>query len=54
MMRWENRPEAGHVGLLGDGPDDSLTLIHSHSMSSVIEHGIDEHWRRLILGVFRP
>lgn len=54
MMRWENRPEAGHVGLLGDGPGGSLTLIHSHSMSSVIEHGIDAHWRRLILGVFRP
>lgn len=53
MMRWENRPEAGHVGLIASN-DNGLTLIHCHSMSSVIEHGIDEHWRRLIVGVFRP
>lgn len=53
MMRWESRPEAGHVGVIGSD-QHGLTLIHCHSMSSVIEHGIDQHWRRLILGVFRP
>lgn len=53
MMRWECRPEAGHVGILGE-KNGELTLIHSHSMSKVIEHRIDEHWERLILGVFRP
>lgn len=53
MMRWENRPEAGHVGLIAQGPH-GLTLIHSHSMSSVIEHHIDAHWESLILAVFRP
>ena len=53
MMRWESRPEAGHVGVIGND-QHGLTLIHCHSMSCVIEHNIDEHWRRLILGVFRP
>jgi cell wall-associated NlpC family hydrolase len=53
LMRWENRPEAGHVGIIGSD-QYGLTLIHCHSMSSVIEHRIDEHWRRLILGVYRP
>lgn len=53
MMRWESRPEAGHVGLIG-GTDKALTLIHCHSMSEVIEHGIDMHWMRLILAVYRP
>lgn len=53
MMRWENRPDAGHVGIIGSN-ENGLTLIHCHSMSRVIEHGIDAHWRRLIIGVFRP
>lgn len=53
MMRWEERPEAGHVGIIASS-QHGLTLIHSHSMSTVIEHRIDTHWRRLILGVFRP
>lgn len=53
MLRWEDRREAGHVGIIGSDPN-GLTLIHCHSMSSVIEHSIDEHWHRLILEVFRP
>lgn len=53
MMRWESRPEAGHVGIL-DEREGQLWLIHSHSMSSVIAHRIDEHWENLILEVFRP
>lgn len=53
LMRWERRPEAGHVGIIGSNLY-GLTLIHCHSMSKVIEHNIDEHWRRLILAVFRP
>lgn len=53
LMRWENRPEAGHVGIIGSD-QYGLTLIHCHSMSSVIEHRIDDSWRRLILGVYRP
>lgn len=53
MMRWEDRSEAGHVGIIADN-SYGLSLIHSHSMSSVIEHDIDEHWRKLILEVFRP
>lgn len=53
MMRWENRPDAGHVGIIGRN-ENGLTLIHCHSMSAVVEHGIDAYWRRLIIGVFRP
>lgn len=54
LMRWENRPEAGHVGIIGSD-QYGLTLIHSNSkIEKVVEHRIDEHWRSLILEVFRP
>lgn len=53
LMRWDERPEPCHVGIIGSDPY-GLTLIHSYSMISVTEHGIDDAWRKRIVMVFRP
>jgi len=53
LMRWDERPEPCHVGIIGSD-QYGLTLIHSYSMISVTEHGIDDAWRKRIVMVFRP
>src|SRR5690606_38784809 len=42
LMRWDHRPDPCHVGILGDGKDGSLTLIHAYSLTKVTEHSIDD------------
>lgn len=40
-----------HVGIVGEH-NGRLTLIHTYT-SAVIEHGIDDKWRRRITGIYR-
>lgn len=53
-MRLEGQPEAGHVGIVVDGPGESLHLIHSYSIVAITEHLIDRHWMDTIIEVYRP
>lgn len=48
-MRFAGRPR--HTGILGEHPHGGLTLIHSYK-HSVIEHRLDEKWRRRIVAAF--
>lgn len=45
-----------HVGMIGDYPaKGELSLIHtSASIGRVVEHRLDDKWRRRIVGVWRP
>lgn len=48
-------PDSNHVGILGELPDGRLSLIHtSRSIGRVVEHGLDDRWRRRIAAVYRP
>lgn len=53
LMCWDGEDEPSHVGIIG-GDHEGLTLIHSYSLVTVVEHGIDEHWARRIIRVYRP
>ncbi|MFP5422467.1 MAG: glycoside hydrolase [Gammaproteobacteria bacterium] len=54
LMRRDGGTEPAHVGVLADSPYGGLALIHSYRMVGVTEHRIDEHWRELIVAVYRP
>lgn len=42
-----------HVGIVGED-SGCLTLIHTYNRpAKVIEHGIDDRWRRRITGIYR-
>lgn len=52
LCRFNKQPH--HVALVGDHPAGGLSFIHSFgSVGKVVEHGIDEHWRSLIVAVYR-
>jgi hypothetical protein len=56
VMCADGQPEPGHVGLIAN-LGDRLTLIHSYNACAsavVVEHGIDEHWLRRIVEIYRP
>lgn len=43
-----------HLGIIG-GRGGRLTLIHTYNFpSQVIEHGLDDKWRKRISGIYRP
>jgi cell wall-associated NlpC family hydrolase len=57
-MRWTG--EENHVAIVCDHPE-GLGLIHCYARAPggraggrVIEHRIDDHWRKLIMEAFRP
>lgn len=54
LMQWHNQAGPAHVGIVGDYRHGGLSLIHSYSLTSVCEHGIDDEWRARIVEVFRP
>ena len=54
LMRWDERSEPSHVGILADGTCGRLSLIHAYSLTRVIEHDVDDVWRSRILQVYRP
>ena len=54
LMRWDDSSEPSHVGILSDGLHTPLGLVHSYSMTSVIEHDLDDAWCNRIIMVFRP
>lgn len=54
LMRWDDQPEPSHVGMITDHPLGGFGLVHSYSMTSVTEHGIDAYWLRRIVEVYRP
>jgi len=54
LMQWPNTQGPSHVGFIADYIHGGLSLIHSYSLQSVIEHRIDEKWMSLIVEVYRP
>lgn len=54
LMRWDDRSEPSHVGILADSRHARLALIHSYSLTQVIEHDLDTVWSDRIVMVFRP
>ena len=53
-IRFEEEPQ--HLGILGDHPRGGFTLIHAFNgmgFKKVVEHGLDEKWRKRIHGVWR-
>lgn len=55
-MRGLGQPEPGHVGIIAEC-NGYLTIIHSYNADSntvVVEHGIDETWRKRIAEIYRP
>lgn len=54
LMKWPNQAGPAHVGIIGDYCNGGLSLIHSYSMTSVCEHGLDREWLSRIVGVYRP
>jgi len=54
MLRWYGRQEPAHLGILTDYAHGGLAIIHSHSMTTVIEHRLDDYWQKLIVAVYRP
>ncbi len=54
LMQWEDQPAPAHVGVIADYAYGGLSLIHSYSLTSVIEHRIDQQWQDRIVEVYRP
>lgn len=54
LMRFDEHPEPGHVGLIAEYPMGGLSLIHSYSLVAVCEHRLDDKWRDRIVEVYRP
>ena len=54
LMQWPNSGGPCHVGFIADYIHGGLSVIHSYSMQSVIEHRLDEKWKSLIVEVYRP
>lgn len=47
--------EECHVAIVVDHPARGIGFVHCYlAAGKVIEHGVDETWRRRIIGVFRP
>jgi len=53
LIKWQGAAEASHVGIIANS-NYGLTLIHSFSQSSVVEHLIDDVWKSRIIEVYRP
>lgn len=54
LLRFDNQPGPGHVGIIGDYLHGGLSLIHSYSLVAVCEHQLDANWRARIIEVYRP
>ena len=54
LMRFEDHPEPGHVGIIGDYAHGGLSLIHSYSRVAVCEHRLDDAWRARIIEGYNP
>ena len=54
LIRWPGAELPAHVAALAaDG--ERWRLIHSYSSTGcVVEHGVDEHWRGLVVEVYDP
>lgn len=53
-IRFDLEPQ--HLAIIGDHPGGGLTLIHAYNcagLNRVVEHGIDETWRRRIVAAWR-
>lgn len=49
--------EPSHIGLLADYKHGGFSLIHSRrgkTQNGVVEHVLDERWRRLLVEVYTP
>lgn len=52
LMRYGKVPR--HVGIIANGIDGRLSLIHTDSnVGRVVEHALDEKWKRRVCGVYR-
>ena len=52
LIAWRRSPM--HVGLLTDYPHGGLALLHAiETIGRVVEHRIDDGWRRLIVYAYR-
>jgi cell wall-associated NlpC family hydrolase len=48
-----HKPATRHVAIVGEHPH-GLSLIHTYkSPAQVIEHGLDDKWRKRITGIYR-
>ena len=54
LMQWHNADGPCHVGFVADYVHGGLSIIHSYSSQAVIEHRLDDHWKSLIVEVYRP
>lgn len=54
LMKFDQHPEPGHVGLIADHPMGGLSLIHSYSLVSVCEQSLSGKWLKRIVEVYRP
>lgn len=53
IIRWA-KGEPSHMAIVGDHPDGGLTLIHSHNLHGVIEQGMRDFEREIVVEVYRP
>jgi NlpC/P60 family putative phage cell wall peptidase len=53
VMRMRDGGIAKHVGILGEWPGESPTLIHAYSGRGVVESPLTPAWARRVAGVFR-
>ncbi len=52
LIAWRRAPM--HVGLLTDYPHSGLALLHAiETIGRVVEHRLDDGWRRLIVAAYR-
>lgn len=52
LICW-NRGEPSHVGIIADHPQ-GLSLIHSHNLHGVVEHGLSGPYIKAVVEVYRP
>jgi uncharacterized protein YijF (DUF1287 family) len=53
-MRFDGEPQ--HLGVVGDYVHGGLSLIHAYNgagLNKVVEHRLDEAWRRRIVAAWR-
>lgn len=52
LMKWAG--EVCHTGIITPHPDYGIGIVHCYlSSQKVVEHGIDDTWRRRIVEVYR-
>lgn len=46
--------QPSHVGIIGDGRNGEITLIHCENLHGCVEHSLDGHYIDCIVEVYRP